>query len=172
MIIRQEEVRDYCGVFELVEKAFATSSFNTGTETAEYLNDIRKKPAFIPELSLVAIENHNIVGQIVLYEMEVYCTNKNITQLVISPLSVLPTHFNQGIGTKLLTTGCEKAKDMGYNAVFLCGDFNYYSRLGFVPTYEYGIYHREDESKDAKWCMVKELTNGFLSDITGFVDIL
>ncbi len=170
LIIRQETPDDYNAVYELVKKAFATTLHCDGTEQ-DYLNDIRKKKSFIPELSLVAVKNENIVGQIVLYKMQIICHDIKITQLVVSPLSVTPTYFGQGIGSKLLNTGCEKAKELGYKAVFLCGDYLYYSKFGFVPTYQFGIYHKNDNDKNANWCMVKELEKGFLNEISGVVDI-
>src|SRR5665647_3784052 len=66
MIIRQEQYADYDEVYELVKTSFATS---TNEGEWDYLNEVRKKDTFIPELSLVA-ENDDgkLVGQIVLYK--------------------------------------------------------------------------------------------------------
>ncbi len=66
MIIRQEQPDDYDEVYELVKMSFATS---TNEGEWDYLNEVRKKDTFIPELSLVA-ENDDgqLVGQIVLYK--------------------------------------------------------------------------------------------------------
>ncbi len=170
LIIRQETPDDYDAVYQLVKQAFATTSHCDGTEQ-DYLNDMRKKDSFIPQLSLVAVEKAEIVGQIVLYKMEIICADRTIPQLVVSPLSVLPTHFRQGIGSTLIEAGCKKAQELGYKAAFLCGDYAYYSKLGFAPTYQFGIYHKKDTDKNAKWCMVRELEQGFLSQIYGTVDI-
>lgn len=170
MIIRQETPEDYHAVYELVKQAFSTTTYSDGTEQ-DYLNEIRNKDCFIPELSFVAVEKGAVVGQIVLYKMQIACNKEPITPLVVSPLSVLPACFGQGIGTALLSAGCEKGKSLGYSAAFLCGDYSYYSRLGFVPTYQYGIYHVNDAEKNAQWCMAKELVPGCLRQITGIVDI-
>lgn len=51
MKIRQETPADYAEVYELVKISFATS---TNEGEWDYLNEVRKKAAFIPELSLVA----------------------------------------------------------------------------------------------------------------------
>ncbi len=66
MIIRQEQPADYDEVYELVKISFATS---TNEGEWDYLNEVRKKSTFIPELSLVA-ENDvgKLIGQIVLYK--------------------------------------------------------------------------------------------------------
>lgn len=87
MIIRQEKSNDYEEVYEMVKQAFATTQYSDGTEQ-DYLNEVRKKSYFIPELSLVAVENDKIVGQIVLYQMQINSKDNNEVQLVISPLSV------------------------------------------------------------------------------------
>lgn len=64
------------------------------------------------------------------------------------------------------------AKKIGYTAVFLCGDPEIYRKLGFIPTFEYKIYHVTDKEKNAEWCMAYELIDGALSGITGTIDIL
>ena len=170
MIIRKEMPIDYEEVYVMAGKSFAASSHGDGTEQ-EYLNMIRKKDSFIPELSLVAQIDNKIVGQIVLYEMQINYKNRNETQLVLSPLSVHPDYFRQGIGGKLISEGCKKVLNMGYKAVFLCGDYSYYSKFGFVPTYKYEIYHRNDAEKKAEWCMVKELEKGCLTVEAGLINI-
>ena len=103
--------------------------------------------------------------------MQIKCEDRNEVQLVLSPLSVHPDYFKQGIGTKLIFEGCNHALDNGYKAVFLCGDNAYYSKFGFIPTYKYKIYHENDKDKNAEWCMVKELKKGYLTSVTGLMDI-
>ena len=170
MIIREETPIDYKEVYAMVKKSFATATHGDGTEQ-DYLNAIRKKDTFIPELSLVAQIANKIVGQIVLYKMQIPCENGSEVQLVLSPLSVHPDYFRQGIGAKLISEGCNRALDSGYKAVFLCGDYAYYSKFGFIPTYKYEIYHKNDVNKSAEWCMVKELKKGYLTLATGIIDI-
>ncbi|SFM40490.1 hypothetical protein SAMN03159341_13125 [Paenibacillus sp. 1_12] len=68
MKIRQEKPSDYEEVYQLLRASFATSSHADGTEP-DYLNEVRKKDTFVPELSLVAEnEDGKLVGQVVLYE--------------------------------------------------------------------------------------------------------
>ena len=170
MIIRQEKADDYEEVYGMVKRSFATTDFSDGTE-ADYLANLRAKECFIPELSFVAVDSGKIVGQIVLYRMQINCGNRKEEQLVISPLSVHPDYFKRGIGTKLIAQGCKLAVEHGYKAVFLCGSYAYYSRFGFVPTYKYDVFHIKDETKKADWCMVKELEEGYLASIKGTISI-
>lgn len=170
MIIRTETPADHGEVYALVKAAFATTDFSDGSEP-NYLNRMRHSAAFVPELSLVAVENDAIVGQIVLYKTPIACGDKTETQLVLSPLSVRPDHFGRGVGAALIQAGCDRAAKLGYGAVFLCGDSAYYARFGFVPTWQYGIFHEKDAERHADWCMVKELKAGGLRDIQGTINI-
>ena len=171
MIIRQERVSDYAEVYGLVKTSFATAFHADGTE-ADYLNEVRGKDTFIPELSLVAeIENNKLVGQIVLYKTNITMPDKILTELVLSPICVHPDYFRQGIARAMMEKAFEIAKNLGYKAVFLCGDPQFYRKIGFVPTCEYSIYHINDTEKNAEWCMVRELVNGALKNINGTVDI-
>jgi len=63
------------------------------------------------------------------------------------------------------------AKKMGFTAVFLCGDPEFYHKIGFRPTYEFGIAHINDETKKAEWCMVRELTDGALKNKSRTINI-
>ena len=170
MTIRQEKPSDYNEVYELVKISFATASNADGTEP-DYLNQVRKKDTFILELSLVA-ENDDgkIVGQIVLYKTDITTPNKKITQLLLSPICVHPNYFRRGIARAMINESFRIAKQMGYKAVFLCGEPELYKKFGFVPSFEYGIYHISDDSKNAEWSMVYELVKGGLEGISGTID--
>jgi predicted N-acetyltransferase YhbS len=170
--IRKEQPEDYKAVYKIVKDAFSTVSYSDGTEQ-DYLEELRNKDYFIPELSLVAVCNGKIVGQIVLYEFTLTDSNgKEHIFLNLSPLSVHVDYFFKGIGSRLIKTACEKAAGMGYKAVFLCGEAAYYSRFGFIPTYKYGIFHTDDTTQNADWCMAKELAEGSLKGINAKISIL
>ena len=177
MIIRQEKPSDYKEVYELVKMSFATVSDSDGTEP-DYLNELRTKDTFIPELSLVAEnESGKLVGQIVLYKIAidktVIVTQKGeLIELLLSPISVHPDYFRRGIARALMERSFEIAKKLGFKAVFLCGDPKFYRKFGFIPTYEHGIYHATDKEGNADWCMVRELVSGALRNISGILDIV
>ncbi len=162
---------DYQEVYNLVKQSFATTSFSDGSEP-DYLNELRQKDSFIPKLSLIAEDDNKILGQIVLSKTEINTTGKNITELLLSPICVHPDHFRKGIARELMEKAFRIAIDMGYSAVFLCGDSNFYCKMGFNATYEFDIYHKNDKSKNADWCMVRELKKGTLKGVTGTVDIV
>lgn len=123
MKIRQETPADYAEVYELVKISFATS---TNEGEWDYLNEVRKKAAFIPKLSLVA-ENDDgrLVGQIVLYKTDITTPEGAVTQLLLSPISVHPDYFRRGIATAMMKEAFQIAQELGYTAVFLCGIRNF-----------------------------------------------
>jgi predicted N-acetyltransferase YhbS len=171
MLIRQERKEDYSAVHKLVKAAFDTTDFSDGTE-AEYLDNLRKLDTFIPELSLIAHDKDNrILGQIVLYEMTIKSDEADYKELVLSPISVHPNHFGKGIARALIEEACLIAVQLGYKAVFLCGNPELYTRLGFTPSYKMGIYHVNDGDKNAEWCMVKELVKDSLKSVSGLIAI-
>lgn len=169
MIIRQEQPGDYAEVYELVKAAFATS---TNEDEWDYLNEVRQKSSFIPELSLVAqTEDGTLAGQIVLYKTDITAPDRTYTELLLSPISVLPRFFRRGIARAMMAEAFRIAVQLGYSAVFLCGEPDFYHRFGFRPTYEFGIYHKADSTKRAEWCMALELVPGALSGKAGTIDI-
>ena len=169
MTIRQETQDDYDEVYELVKAAFTTS---TNEGEWDYLNEVRKKDTFVPELSLVAVnDDGKIVGQIVLYRTTINTPAGERTELLLSPISVHPDYFRRGIARAMMAEAFRIAKDMGYTAVFLCGEPAFYHKIGFRSSSEFGIYHVADKSRKAEWCMALELVSGSLGDITGTIDI-
>ena len=174
MVIRQETPSDYKEVYQLVKTSFSTV-YADGEEPDEqdYLNELREKSAFIPELSLVAEHNDGtIVGQVVLYKTIVSTSQGDFTELLLSPICVHPDFFRCGIARAMVEKALSIAKGMDFRAVFLCGDPETYKRLGFTPSYCYNIFHKGDESKAADWSMVRELYDGALNGISGTVDTI
>lgn len=60
-----------------------------------------------------------------------------------------------------------KAKEMGYGAVFLGGNPKLYARFGFEPSSTYGIYHKDREKWGDEGYMVCLLKSGALDGVTG-----
>jgi len=170
IIIRQERPADYEEIYALVKDAFATADFSDGTE-ADYLNEVRIKDTFIPELSLVAEATAGkLIGQIVLYRTWIKTDNGALETLVLSPISVHPEYFRQGISRALVNRASQIAVHMGFASVFLCGDPVVYRKLGFVPSYSLNIYHVDDPK--AEWCMGRELIPDALTGISGTINIV
>ena len=169
LIIRQETLLDYAEVYRLVKMSFATVSHDDGT-VPDYLTELREKDVFVPELSLVAQnDDGQIIGQIVLYKTTITTPRGERVELLLSPICVHPNYFRRGIARAMVNEALSRAKRMGFGAVFLCGDPIIYRNLGFLPSYHYGIFHKNDLTKTADWSMVRELYPGALSGVSGTV---
>ena len=174
MIIRQEQPSDYDEVYQLVKESFSTVyTDKTEPDEHDYLNELRKKDVFIPELSLVTEHDDGaIIGQVVLYKTIVTTPQAEQTELLLSPICVHPNYFRRGIARAMVEEVLQKAKGMGFRAVFLCGDPGTYKKLGFVPSYKHNIFHIDDDSHTAEWSMVRELYDGALSGVSGTVNTI
>ena len=59
--------------------------------------------------------------------------------LSCGPLAVLPACQGKGVGQALIAWGKAAARAMGYDAIVIFGDPDYYRRAGFIPAEMYGI---------------------------------
>ncbi|MCL2386341.1 MAG: N-acetyltransferase [Defluviitaleaceae bacterium] len=169
--IRPETTDEYSEVNELIYKAFTESyGAKEGTAMSERFSNERSKDTFIPELSLVALlENGKIVGQVALYQTDIITNEGRNTQLVLSQSAVLPEYRMNGIMRQLITFALDKAKEMGYVAIFLGGPAHLYEKFGFEPSYKYGIHHEKSGEVEgyAEGYMVHVLIPNALDGITG-----
>lgn len=133
-IIRPEKQTDYDKIYQVVLNAFKQAEHRDGNEQ-NLVNNLRKSNSFIPDLSLVAIKDGEIVGHILF--TKAYVNNTEI--LALAPLSVLPSFQKQGIGLLLIKKGHEIAKNLGYEFSVVLGYPQYYSKAGYIPASTYGI---------------------------------
>jgi len=80
--------------------------------------------------------------------------------LVFGPLSVKPELHKKGIGSTLVRTSLEKAKELGFKAVLITGHPEYYPRFGFVPARNFNITMPDGATFDA--FMALEIVPGSL----------
>lgn len=132
--IRQEIEADHDAVYSLIVNAFELAKHRDGTEQ-DLVVRLRQSPAFIPELSLVAEDDGQIVGYVLLTKIKI----GNSTELALAPLAVSPNHQGQGIGGQLIKTAHTIAKQLGYHYSVLLGEPEYYQRFGYVPAHQFGI---------------------------------
>ncbi len=65
----------------------------------------------------------------------------------------------------LMNYSIEKARDLGYKAIIIFGNQNYYHRFGFVNAKEYGI--RTSKGENFEEFMALELYDGSVNGISG-----
>ncbi|WP_424527272.1 GNAT family N-acetyltransferase [Spiroplasma endosymbiont of Glossina fuscipes fuscipes] len=93
-------------------------------------------PEYVPTFDVVAIINNQIVGHAFLSTVTI---NDNHKLLALAPIAVQKEYQGQKIGTKLIKFLENKATTKGYQAIFILGDPNYYSKFNYVPAINYAI---------------------------------
>ena len=171
IFIRPETPEEYEEINEIIYRAFTKSyGADTGTETMKRFIEARKRDTFIPELSFVALlENGKIAGQITLFETDIITKSGKNTQLVLSQCAVLPEYRMRGIMKEMVVFALNRAKEMGYAAVFLGGPARLYEKFGFEPSYKYNIHHEKSGEVEGyeEGYMVRVLAAGALDGIAG-----
>lgn len=165
--IRQEKTSDHKSVFDLIEKAFKNEEFSDHQE--QFLVErLRKSTAFIPELSLVAEYEDELVGFILLTKIKIVNDNEIFDTLALAPVAVLPDFQNMGIGGKLIIQAHTIAKEKGHKSVVLLGHEKYYPRFGYAIADKFGIQFPFEAPKEN--CMVIELIESGLNGVNGVVE--
>lgn len=77
-----------------------------------------------PQISLVAEEEGELVGHVLLSALEA-----PFRALALAPLSVEPVWQRHGVGSALMRAAIARAK--GWDAIILLGDPDFYTRFGF-----------------------------------------
>jgi putative acetyltransferase len=150
MNIRCETSPDYPKITEVITAAFGQPN------EAKLVEAIRNSENYIPELSLVAEIDGNIVGHILLSYIHIV-SKEILPVLALAPVAVSPQFQNQGVGTALVQYGLEKADKLGEALVIVLGHPSFYPRFGFVQSTYYGIKSPFDSPAEA--FMVKPLRN-------------
>ena len=137
--IRLEEENDFRDVEYMTREAF-WDVYKPGCNEHLIVHKIRKVTAFIKELNFVACDKDKIVGNIIYSKSKIINDeNKNFEVLCMGPIGVLPSYQGQGIGSLLMKYSIEKAKLLGYKAIIIFGNAEYYHRFGLSDAKEYGI---------------------------------
>jgi len=161
--IYKEEQEDYTTVEEVIKKAFKNAEHTDHCEH-NLVSTLRKSPEFVPELSLVAKDKNLIVGHILFTKILIKNHDCEHEALALAPLSVLPSHQNKGIGSKLINEGNKIAKELGFKAVIVLGHEKYYPKFGFKKASNYNIKAPFEVPDNA--FMALELTANGLSGVS------
>jgi putative acetyltransferase len=164
--IRPEAPADRAGVFLVNQQAFGRDN------EARLVDALRRSPAFVPGLSLVALAGPEasdaIVGHILFTRIAIKEGMQAHAALALAPMAVLPSHQNRGIGSALVRRGLEEARRRGERIVVVVGHPGYYPRFGFVPAFAFGIRAPFDVRREA--FMTLPLEPEALRDVRGMVE--
>jgi putative acetyltransferase len=131
LVVRQTRPTDDSAVKDVIERAFLDEP-----EVAGLWKALDQRPG---TTSYVVEIDGSVVGHVGLSWGWVDAPARLVDVLVLSPLSVAPTHQRRGIGRTLVEHTISVAGDLGAPVLFLEGDPGYYGRLGFVPAVLHGF---------------------------------
>ncbi len=162
IIIRHEIPSDIPAIHTVNEQAFDGREAEAGLVDA-----IRKSENFIPELSLVADKDGQIIGHIFFSRIHIETENGQAPALALAPMAVLPEYQKQGIGSRLVKRGLEECKRLGHAIVIVLGHPAYYPRFGFSALLAKSLKCPFGDCGEA-W-MALELIPGALQGVRGKV---
>ncbi len=158
MLIRVEEEADQSGVFAVNESAFESRAEANLVDTLRELAQ--------PVVSLVAVENGEVVGHI-MFSPVVLSEDPDLKLMGLAPMAVVPEFQHHGIGSALVREGLEKCRQLGCAAVVVLGHPDYYPRFGFLPSSRFDIDSEYEVPEEV--FMLIELQPGALSGKNGRV---
>lgn len=159
IVIRAETIEDHDAVRRVNELAFAQR------EEADLVDALRDNAR--PYISLVALVGEQIAGHIFFSPVSIESAEDAFTAMGLAPMSVLPEHQNQGIGSRLVTEGLKECQRLGHEIVVVLGHPNFYPRFGFVRASSKGIRSEYDVRDEV--FLVAELRSGALGGREGLV---
>lgn len=166
--IRLEIPADYHAAENVAREAF-WNVYCPGCLEHYVLHCYRNRADFVPELSFVMEKDHKIIGQVMYVRAKISADDgREIPIMTFGPIGILPEYQRQGYGKALLDYSMEKAKELGAGALCMEGNIDFYGKSGFVVASTKNIhYYAEPRSEIVPYFLVKELTDGYLSGISG-----
>lgn len=141
MIIRRDLPADADAIAVLHDAAFGARAEERSVES-RLVEELRRAGDDIPQLCLVALEDHHVVGHLM-------CSRGHVGELglvALGPIGVRPSRQRAGVGAALMHAALGAADALNEAAVCLLGEPDYYTRFGFVPATEHGV-----EAPDPAW---------------------
>jgi len=160
--IRLEAPQDHYAAEQLARDS-SLGYYQWEADAHLHVHKTRKHRRFIPALSFVAELDGKLAGMVMYTRSEITTKDKTYDDtLCLQHLRVAPWAQCRGVGTALVWHTIPLAKEMGYRAILLHGNPDYYPRLGFRPAFGFGVGRGPMEHFH---CM--PLYDGALDGITG-----
>ena len=128
--VRPERADDLAGIRDVLLAAFETPA------EAELVDRLRVSDHWVPELSVVAVEDGRVVAHSLLSLLTLTTAGGDVPALALGPVAVLPELQKRGLGGAVVRDGLARRND---RLVVVLGDPAYYGRFGFEAGAAYGI---------------------------------
>lgn len=160
--IRSEAPEDAAGIAAVLTDAFSRK------DEAELVSAIRNSGPFDPELSLVCVEDGDIVGYVLFSPVVIRAPDCDETPaLALAPVAVLSQFRNRGIGTALIEEGIHRSYKKGVRIIVVLGEPGYYRRFRFESAKAHEIEPPWEVPEG--YFMVLALETNALRDVHGVV---
>lgn len=157
MSVRREKLADIPAIREISESVFGQPG------EADLVDALRATGKVA--LSLVAVDDDDVVGYVLFSPAVIEAKRGNIAALGMAPLAVTPLRQRCGIGSQLIRTGIDQCRQLGHERVVVVGHPEYYRRFGFVRADKFGL--RCEYDVPVENFMVLALTPGALENCAG-----
>ena len=153
--ITLEREDDHFEVEDMVRNSF-WNIYRPGAYEHLIVHNLRDDESFISNLAYVIKNDDIIVGHINYSKGKIDHGNEIEEGIILGPVSIDRDYQNRGLGTWLIEHTLCLAKKEGIPFVFVVGDESYYSRFGFRPASEYGLYlEGTDVNEENPFFMIK-----------------
>ncbi len=163
--IRLEQPADYHEVEMVMREAF-WNRYMPGCMEHYLAHIMRRSPDFVHELDFVAEVNDRIIGSVMFMKSFILgddgCRHETLS---MGPIAVLPSFQCKGVGRMLIERARTEATNNGYHAILLCGNLDYYQKVGFVEAEHFGI--RTSENKYLAALHICLLRQGASRELSG-----
>ena len=161
LAIRPENMEDLTAIYRVNQLAFGQE------DEAKLVDTLRRSTDFIPELSLVTVEEEEVVGHILFSPVTIEAQGGAVSALSLAPMAVRPEFQRRGIGSEMVLRGLEECRRLGHGIVIVVGHPAYYPRFGFTSARAKGLEAPFEVPDEA--FMALELIHGAMDGVGGTV---
>jgi putative acetyltransferase len=158
-IIRHETNADVAAIYQVNVAAFGRAG------EAALVDALRAQGQIV--LSLVAVQNEQIVGHILFSPVVIGDQGAQFAGVGLGPMAVLPAYQRHGVGSQLVQHGLDLLRAEGHEVVVVLGHPRFYPRFGFQPAAQHNIHSQWNVPADL--FMAVELVPGALHERSGTV---